>query len=102
MARNTQFHVMRMSCQLFKCLGLYPLKDVKNSPMQALDAHLYSKYFRKSILAIYTQKMPPIDIINDRLILPLFGIGKLHHAYRVTCAVESVEKLPFKLFPTID
>ena len=46
--------------------------------------------------------MPPIDIINNGLILPLFIIGKLHHAYRALCAVESVEKLPFKLFPTID
>ena len=46
--------------------------------------------------------MPPIDIINDGLILPLLGIGKLHHAYRATCAIKSVKKLPLELFPIVD
>ena len=46
--------------------------------------------------------MPSIDIINNRLIIPLLGISKLYHAYRVTYAIKSVKKLPFKLFPIVD
>ena len=63
--------------------------------MHALDAHLYSRNFRKFILAIQAQKTPSIDIIDHQLIFPLLGISKLHHAHRVTCAIESVKKLFF-------
>ena len=56
--------------------------------MHALDAHIYSKYFRKFILAIQTQRTPLIDIIDHRLISPLLGISKLHYAHRVTRAID--------------
>ena len=71
------------------------MKDVKKSLMHALDAHLYSRNFIKSILAIQAQRTPLIDKIDHRLISPLFSISKLHHAHRVTCAIESIKKHSF-------
>ena len=70
--------------------------------MHALDAHLYSRNLKKSILAIQAQRTPSIEIIDHRLIFPLLGVSKLHHAHRATHAIESVKKLSFELFPTID
>ena len=69
------------------------MKDVKKSPMHALDAHLYNRYFKKSIFAIQTQRTPSIDVIDHWLIFLLFSISKLHHAHYVTRAIESVKKL---------
>ena len=69
--------------------------------MHALDAHLYNKNFRKSILAIQTQRTPLIDIIDYRLIFPLLGISKHHHAYCATRAIKSIKKLSLKLFLTV-
>ena len=70
--------------------------------MQALDAHLYNRNFRKSILAIQAQRMPSIDIIDHRLIFLLLGVSKLHHAHCAVRAIESVKKHSFELFLTID
>ena len=61
--------------------------------MHALNAHLYNRYFKKSIFAIQTQRTPSIDIIDHWLIFPLFSISKLHHAHRATRAIESIKKL---------
>ena len=46
--------------------------------------------------------MPTIDIVYNQLIFPLLSVSKLHHAYSLLGAIETVEELTFHLVSTID
>ena len=39
-------------------------------------------------------------MVNNWLIIPLFGIGKLHYAYSSSSVIEAVEELKLHLVPT--
>ena len=43
-----------------------------------------------------------IDIVYNRLVLPLLSISKFHHTYNSSGAIETVEEFTFHLVPTID
>ncbi|KAL4605616.1 hypothetical protein ACB092_09G042500 [Castanea dentata] len=71
--------------------------------MHALDAHLYSRYFRKSIFAIQTQRTPSIDIIDHWLIFPFFSIKSIKNSLS-SCSqlsIDSISKFVYqsKAFP---
>ena len=58
--------------------------------MHTLGAHLYSRQLGELIFVVNKQSSPPIDIVDDILSLLLFCIHKLHHAYGVPGAVETI------------
>ena len=39
--------------------------------------------------------MSTIDVVNNRLVFPLLGISKLHHAYSSSGAIETIEEVTF-------
>ena len=43
-----------------------------------------------------------IDVVNNCLIFPLLGIGKLHHAYNSPSAIEAIEEFELHLVPTVN
>ena len=46
--------------------------------------------------------MPIIDVVNNRLIFPLLGIGKLHHGYCSYGAIEEVEEFTLHLITIVN
>ena len=43
-----------------------------------------------------------IDVVNNWLVFPLFGISKLHHAYSSSGAIEVVKEFVVHLISTVN
>ena len=46
--------------------------------------------------------MPTIDVVYYWPVFPLPSIGKLHHVYNSSGAIETIEEFMFHLVPIID
>ncbi|TYK11599.1 uncharacterized protein E5676_scaffold263G00430 [Cucumis melo var. makuwa] len=70
--------------------------------MHALGAHFHCRQFNEIILTVKTQSSPSVDVVDDWLSLLLSYVCKLHHVDYTSSVVETVEKVPLKLLPTIN
>ena len=46
--------------------------------------------------------MSIIDVVNNQLVFPLFGISNLHHAYKSSDVIKVIEEFMLNLVPTIN
>ena len=70
--------------------------------MHYSDTHFYCRGFRKSVFTVEIQTSPPINIVEDRHILPMVGVSQLQHTNSSPSVIEVIEKLLLELFPTIN
>ena len=70
--------------------------------MYPLNTHVLHKIFGEPIFIVEVKVSPSMNIVDDRLFLPLTCIGEFNHANRMTSVIEAVKKIVLQLFPTID
>ena len=70
--------------------------------MYPLTTHVLHRSFGEPISIVEVKVSPSMNVVYDRLFLPLMYIGEFNHANRMTSVIEAVKKLAFQLFPTIN
>ena len=70
--------------------------------MYPLTTHVLHRSFGEPISIVEVKVSPSMNVVYDRLFLPLMCIGEFNHANCMTSVIEAVKKLAFQLFPTIN
>uniref|UniRef100_A0A6N2KY82 Aminotransferase-like plant mobile domain-containing protein n=1 Tax=Salix viminalis TaxID=40686 RepID=A0A6N2KY82_SALVM len=94
-----------LSCWI--CKFVFPSKDVgfiRPSTFKVASMMAAGRQFSLAIpvLAIEAKVSPPMNVVNDRLFLPLTCISEFNHANHTTSAVKAVKKLTLQLLPSIN
>jgi hypothetical protein len=70
--------------------------------MHPLKTHVECRNFGEPISTVYAKVSPSMNVVDDKLFLPLTCIGEFNHVNHTTKAVKAFKKLAFQLLPSID
>ena len=70
--------------------------------MHPLNTYVECRNFGEPISTFDAKVSPSMNVVDDKLFLPLTCIGEFNHVNHTTKVVKAIKKLTFQLLPSIN